>query len=363
MLYTSQNLLGFNGLVRYNITNPALKWETVYKMNAGVDISLFNERLLLTFDYFDNTTKDLLNWKQAADFAGITNYLTNDGTMKNTGFEVGVQGRILNGELKWDMGVNAGKYRNEVTELSEDIITKIAGANILTRKNSPIGLFYGYKTNGVYVTNEEANTAGLHALSANGTKIPFTGGDVRFANQTEDDVIDASDMTVIGDPNPDWYGSITNRFQWKRFTLNSVFTYVVGNDVYNAVRARFEAMTGYDNQTVNVLNRWVKDGHVTNTPKAVWGDPVGNARFSDRWIEDGSYLRLKSLSLSYDIPLKVRFIRGLQVYVTGLNLITFTKYLGYDPEFSTMQSPLAYGIDVGMMPQPRTFMAGVKLGL
>jgi len=186
---------------------------------------------------------------------------------------------------------------------------------------------------------------------------------VKFVKQTGGDVLNESDMTVIGDPNPDWYGSIVNNFRWKQFSLNTVFTYSIGNDVYNAVRANLESMTGYDNQTVNITNRWMKEGHITHTPKAVWGDPMGNSRFSDRWIEDGSYLRLKSVSLSYDIPLKLNFVRSFQVYATGLNLITFTKYLGYDPEFSALQSPLYYGIDLGMTPQPRSFVIGVKLGL
>lgn len=363
-LYTSQKLLTkFRGLVRGNIGNPALKWETVHKMNIGIDAALFNERLIVTLDLFNNVTKDLMIWKQTKDYVGITSYVENDGTMKNTGFEIGINGRIVNGDFKWDLGVNIAKYKNEITELSQDYMTEIAGATILTAKGNPLGLFYGYKTDGVYATTEEARAAGLNIGLADGTKMPFQAGDVRFVKQTAGDVLDASDMTVIGDPNPDWYGSIVNRMQWKRFTLNAVFTYSLGNDVYNAVRAKFESMKGFDNQTINVANRWMKEGHVTTTPRAVWGDPMENSRFSDRWIEDGSYLRLKSLSLSYDIPLKATFIRGLQVYVTGLNLITFTNYLGYDPEFSAMQSPLYYGVDMGITPNPRSLMVGVKLGL
>ena len=363
-LYTTQKLLTkFSGLVRGNIANPNLKWETVNKVNIGIDAALFNERLIVTLDLFNNVTKDLMIWKHAKDYVGITSYVENDGTMKNTGFEIGVNGRIFNGDLKWDLGVNIAKYKNEITELSENFVTDVAGAKILTRKGNPLGLFYGYKTDGVYATTEEANAAGLNIGRADGTKMPFAAGDVRFLKQTAGDLLDESDMTVIGDPNPDWYGSIVNRLQWKRFTLNTVFTYSIGNDVYNAVRAKFESITGYDNQTINVANRWMKEGHVTNTPKAVWGDPMGNSRFSDRWIEDGSYLRWKSLTISYDIPLKVSTVRGLQVYATGLNLITFTKYLGYDPEFSAMQSPLYYGIDMGMSPQPRSLIVGVKLGL
>ncbi|MDR1667001.1 MAG: SusC/RagA family TonB-linked outer membrane protein [Bacteroidales bacterium] len=362
-LYVPQSIIGSQGLVRGNIANPALKWETVNKFNAGVDAALFNERLAVTLDVFYNKTNDMLNWKQNKDYAGITTYAANDGAMKNTGFEVGIQGRIIDRAFKWDLGVNIAKYKNEVTELSEESITNIAGANILTKVGQPIGLFYGYQTNGVYATTVEADAAGLSARGDGSVLIPFTAGDVRFVNQNTDKIIDEADMTIIGDPNPDWYGSIVNRMQWKRLTLNAVFTYSIGNDIYNSIRADAESMIGFDNQTANIANRWSKEGHVTTAPKAVWGDPAGNSRFSDRWIEDGSYLRLKSLSISYDIPLKIRFFRGIQVYATGLNLFTLTKYLGYDPEFSAMQSPLYYGVDVGMTPQPRSFMFGIKLGL
>jgi TonB-linked SusC/RagA family outer membrane protein len=363
-LYVSQNFLGFQGLVRANIANQALKWETSAKMNLGVDAALLNERLSLTLDVYQSTTRDMLNWKQGEDFLGIPQYAINDGTMKNTGFEIGIQGRVINKAFKWDLGLNLSRYKNEVTAMADAFtLTQIAGGNVLTQVGNPIGLFYGYQTDGVYATSGEATAAALNIRRGDGTLLPLKAGDVRFVNQNTDNVIDESDMVVIGDPNPDLFGSVVSKMQWKHLTLNAVFTYSLGNDIYNAVRAGSESMTGYENQTININNRWSKEGHITVTPKATWGDPMGNSRFSDRWIEDGSYLRLKSLSLSYDIPLKVRFIRGLQVYATGLNLFTLTKYLGYDPEFSAMQNPLYHGIDVGMMPQPRTIMFGIKMGL
>jgi hypothetical protein len=287
--------------------------------------------------------------------------------MRNRGFELGVDGRILNGKIKWDLGVNAAHNKNTLTSMSIDkTVTQIAGGNVLTATGAPVGQFYGYRTDGVYATTETANAAGLNIQRGDGTKIPFRAGDVHFVNiNSPDDVIDEKDMTVIGDPNPILFGSIINRVQWKRITLNFVFTYSYGNDIYNAVRASVESMSGPENQTASVLNRWNREGHVTTVPRAEWGDPMNNSRFSDRWIEDGSYIRLKNLTLSYDIPLpaKLNFLSGLQIYVTGNNLYTFTRYLGYDPEFSALQSPLGYGIDTGMMPMPRSVLFGIKLGL
>jgi len=367
--YPSQNIFGFYGLTRGNFGNPELKWETVKRLNTGIDLAMFNERLRVGFDIYQSTTTDLLGWRQGEDFYGIKHYIVNDGSMRNRGFDLGLNGRILNSTVKWDMGVNIARYKNEVTALSVDeIITPIAGANIITKVGNPVGMFYGYKTNGVYATSAEAAADGLNIQRGDGFKIPFQAGDIRFVKNPENvnddaDVIGEGDMMIIGNPNPDFIGSITNRLQWKRLVFSAVFTYSYGNDIYNGVRANLESMTGNANQTTSVLNRWNREGHVTPVPRAVPGDPMDNSRFSDRWIEDGSYIRLKNVSISYDIPINLSFITGLQVYVTANNLLTFTKYLGYDPEFSIMQSPLAYGIDTGMAPMPRSFLFGIKLGL
>ncbi|MDR3365857.1 MAG: SusC/RagA family TonB-linked outer membrane protein [Prevotellaceae bacterium] len=363
--YTSQNMLGYYGLVRGNIANPALRWETTEKLNAGLDVALFNERVALSIDLYQNKTTDLLTWRQSNDYYGISEYVVNDGALKNRGVELGIQGRIINAALKWDVSLNIARYVNELTAIAGDEkLTEAGGATILTKVGNPINLFYGYKTSGVYATAAEAAADGLKIRKGDGQELPFAAGDVKFINlNSSDNFINEEDRTVIGNPNPDFFGSIVNRIQWKRFTLNAVLTFSYGNDVYNALRASVEAMTGTENQTAAVNNRWRKGGHVTSVPRAVWGDPMGNARFSDRWIEDGSYIRLKCLSLAYDIPLRLRFIKGLQVYATGSNLLTFTRYLGYDPEFSAMQSPLYYGVDMGVAPQPRTVMLGVKLGL
>ncbi|MDR1341621.1 MAG: SusC/RagA family TonB-linked outer membrane protein [Prevotellaceae bacterium] len=362
--YTSQNLFGYYGLLRANIANTELKWEQSAKLNVGLDLALLNERLSLSLDVYQTAITDLLTWKKGSEYYGIEQYAVNDGAMKNTGVDLSIQARVVNAAVKWDVGLNLSRYRNEVTDLSDgEKITAIAGANIRTKAGAPVGQFYGYKTDGVYATSAEAAAAGLNIQRGDGALIPFLAGDVRFVNLNGDNIIDEKDMAVIGDPNPDLFGSIVSKLQWKRWTLNAVITFSYGNDVYNALRANLEAMTGTENQTVAAGNRWSYEGHQTSTPKAVWGDPRGNARFSDRWIEDGSYIRLKSLSIAYDIPLRLNFIKGLQVYATGNNLLTFTKYLGYDPEFSAMQSPLYYGVDMGITPHPRAVMLGVKLGL
>ncbi len=363
--YIPQGMLGAYGLVRGNIPNEGLKWETNKKVTVGVDASFLKERLNLSLDLFSGKTEDLIGVRNVNTASGVGVAVLNDGSLRNKGIDININGRILDSSnLKWDMGLNLSKYENELLSLSDNQqITEISGGNVLSRVGSPIGLFYGYKTDGVFSSKAEATAAGLKLQNTDGSVLPFTAGDVRFADLHKDGVIDEKDMTIIGNPNPDFVGSYSNRVQWKRFTLNSVFTFSVGNDVYNAVRANLESMTGTDNQTIAANNRWRTEGQVTNAPKAVWGDPMGNSRFSDRWIEDGSYLRLKSLTLAYDLPVKAGFVNSAQVYVTGNNLVTFTKYLGYDPEFSTGQSPLYYGVDNGVTAQPRTILFGIKIGL
>lgn len=365
--YEPASFLGLYGMVRGNIPNTELQWETAVKRNVGLDLSLLNQRLNLSLDLFNNTTNNLLCTKTLPSSAGITTYLTNDGKLNNKGFEVGVQGRILNGDLKWDMGLQVSHYKNTLMEYADHrTITPYAGANILTQEGKPLALFYGYETDGVYATQAEAQAAGLQTEKANGQMAYFGAGDVRFVNQTSgDNIIDSEDMVVIGDPNPDLYGSITSRWQWKRFSLNAMFNYSLGNDVYNALRYNMEAMSGTINQTAAVLNRWSYDGHETSMPRAVYGDPMGNSRFSDRWIEDGSFLKLKTLTLSYQVPLgeNIPLLRGLEVYATGNNLFTVTKYLGYDPESNLSQNPLYYGIDTGATPQAASVLFGLRIAL
>ena len=285
--------------------------------------------------------------------------------MQNKGIDLNITGRIIDRPtVKWDLGLNISNYQNQLLAMSTDeTLTQIAGGTVRTKVGAPIAQFWGYQTDGIFRTQAEATAANLKIKNTDGTVVPFTAGDVKFVDQNLDGVINEKDMTVIGDPNPKFFGSVSNKIQYKRFTLNALITFSVGGSVYNALRANLESMSSLDNQTIVATDRWQTDGQITNTPKAVWGDPMGNARFSDRWIEDGSFARLKSVTLSYDIPLKSGFINNAQAYVTATNLLTFTNYLGYDPEFSSGQSPLYYGVDNGMSPQPRSVLVGIKIGL
>lgn len=364
--YVPQNFLGNYGLVRGNLVNENIKPERNSKMNVGVDLSLFNERLSLAADFYTNKVKDLLLYTDARSFTGFNEYVDNGGEMKNTGFDIALNARLVNTKaVKWDLGVSISKYKNEVTALKSGAFnTEIADATIRTQVGSPLGLFYGYKTNGVYATTAEAEQDQLYTMIGT-VKTPFTAGDVRFVNANNaDNVIDEKDMQVIGDPTPDFFGGITTELRWNRLSLSGKFIYSVGNDVYNYTRKSLESMSGFQNQTQAVLNRWKVEGQQTSMPKAMYGDPMGNSRFSDRWIEDGSYLKLKNLTIAYDVPIRSSFFTDLTVYAAGENLFTATKYKGYDPEITSIStSPLYYGIDAFTIPTSRTFYIGVKIGL
>jgi hypothetical protein len=191
----------------------------------------------------------------------------------------------------------------------------------------------------------------------------FEAGDIQYADLDGDHQITDADRTVIGDPNPDVYGNIFTTFNYKRLRLDINFNYSLGNDVYNYMRQQFESGSRFMNQTTAMTRRWQNEGQQTDIPRVFFQDPMGNARFSDRWIEDGSYLRLKTVTLSYSLPINSTFLQGLQFWIQGNNLLTLTKYLGTDPEFAISGSVIGQGIDLGRLSQSPSLVAGIKINL
>lgn len=363
--YVSENYLGSQGLVRGNIANPGLKWETVKKASAGLDAALFNERLSLSLDYFNNNSTDMITYEPVASVAGFQYALTNNSAMKTHGMSLGVNGRIINsGKLTWDLGVNLSTYKNKITSIPNgQQLSDYADGTIITRVGQPANEFYGLKTAGVYSSDAQAQASGLKNRLADGSLSSFRGGDMRFVDRDGNGVIDDNDRQVIGNPNPDLTGGISTTLNYRRWSVDAYFTFSSGNDIYNYTRRVLTAEDGYENQLQAVNNRWRAQGQVTDVPRAEYGDPAGNSRFSDRWIEDGSYLRLRTISVSYNLPLNVKSIKSAKIYVTGNNVFTMTHYLGYDPEFSADGNIFSQGTDIGLEPQFRTIQIGIRLGL
>ena len=388
------------GLFLSNIQNPKIQWETNHRVNVGVQTSLFNNRLALGLNYYWSKTTNLLTRQAVSDITGLSFMWTNDGALKNTGIDFSAHAVFLNTRnWKWEGGLTIGHYKNEMTDLPESDLNyiesyqldehgrEIAGTrttmhgytssiygqdNILTAVGRPVGVFYGYQTAGVFASDAEASTAGKYGYLRYPTGLSqnpyrnFMAGDVHFVDQNGDGWISEADMVQIGDPNPDIFGNFYTSLTWKNLTLDVNFKYSLGNDVFNYQRSQLEGVNNIYNQTTAVVNRWRYNGQVTDIPRAMASDNdawVNNERFSDRWIEDGSYLKLKKVRLTYKIPLTLSWLQGLSVWGEANNVFTVTKYLGQDPEVSCGTGVLYQGIDTGMLPQNRNFNLGVTINL
>lgn len=366
-----QNLA--NGLVLGNLGNTEVQWETTRRYSFGTELNFLKNRLNLKVNVFKSWTDNLLTYHELNFITGLENNWVNGGSLENKGYNITVNGHIIaTRNWNWELGASVGHYKNKLTALPDGqdyVETEVYGATIRSQIGQPVNLFYGYKTaptasgTYVYATSEDAKADGLYILGQNGVdKTYFGAGDVKFADNGDKE-INKADMQVIGDPNPDIYGNIFTSLSYKRIRLDVNFNYSLGNDAYNYLRSQLEGGNRFMNQSVAMANRWSYEGQVTDMPKVTWEDPMGNARFSDRWIEDASYLRLKAITLSYELPINNTFIHGLTFWGQANNVFTISKYLGADPDFSMSNSVLEQGIDRGLLANSRNFMLGIKINL
>jgi TonB-linked SusC/RagA family outer membrane protein len=321
--------------------NPDLKWETVTDINFGVDLGLFSNRVKLSADIYKKNTKDLL---QVIQFSTqLNDYYYNAGEIENKGLELSLNTRNLTGDFTWNTNFNISFNKNEVVELGLlkkipfNTLNSVGESVILLTEGNPVGSFYGYKVDGVD---------------------PATGS-LMYQDVNGDGQISPEDRTIIGNPNPDFTFGFSNNFSYKGFSLDALITGSQGNDIYNASRMDLTLMTNYNNQSTEVLNRWTTPGQITDVPRA--NDP--NAlHVSDRYVEDGSYVRLKSVTLGYQFKLESLKLNSVKLYVTAQNLYTITNYKGFDPEVGAFNnsSGLGQGIDLGTYPQVKTFIFGLK---
>lgn len=366
-----QNLA--NGLVLGNLGNTEVQWETTRRFSFGTELNFLKNRLNLKVNVFKSWTDNLLTYHELNFITGLENNWVNGGSLENKGYNITVNGHVIaTRNWNWELGASVGHYKNKLTALPDGqdyVETEVYGATIRSQIGQPVNLFYGYKTaptasgTHVYATSEDAKADGLYILGQNGVdKTYFGAGDVKFADNGDKE-INKADMQVIGNPNPDIYGNIFTSLSYKRIRLDVNFNYSLGNDAYNYLRSQLEGGNRFMNQSVAMANRWSYEGQVTDMPTVMWEDPMGNARFSDRWIEDASYLRLKAITLSYELPINNTFIHGLTFWGQANNVFTISKYLGADPDFSMSNSVLEQGIDRGLLANSRNFMLGIKINL
>ena len=358
---------GVTGKVIGNIGNTDLQWETTRRLTAGLNGNFIDNRLSIRFNYFKSWTSNILSFRQLSWTSGLDQNWSNDGKLENEGFDVSVGVKVLAlKDFSWELGASMGHYVNKVTALPDNnrsLETPVYGATVLTKVGQPVGVFYGYKANGVYTTSEAADADKHYIVKQNGDKQYFEAGDVRFADLDGNSEINEADRVVIGDPNPDIYGNIYTTLKYKNLQFHAVFNYSVGNDVFNYQRSLLEGGTYFLNQTTAMLNRWTTEGQQTDIPRASYRDPLGNSRFSDRWIEDGSYLRLANITLSWYLPIQSTYLQGITLWAGANNLFTVTRYLGSDPACAMSSSILSQGIDRGLLGVGRTITAGVNINL
>ena len=346
---TITNPLSGPAAVQVTYGNPDLKWETTAQTNLGFDLTMLDGRITFNFDVYYKKTSDVILNVQLPTSLPIHYIQTNAGEIENKGLELNLNTVNVDKNWKWTTDFNFSLNRNKVLSLKYTDVYyfgQIYSNNeyvSIVRAGIPLGSFYGYIAEGV-----DPNT-----------------GDMIYKDINNNGIVDPADRTVIGDANPDFIFGLTNSFTYNKWDFNFFFQGSVGNDIYNATRVDLEGMFDSKNQSTAVLRRWTPQNPNTDIPRAVGGGNMYNVRNSTRFLEDGSYVRLKSITLSYrliDKPSRKTGIQRLSVYLTGNNLLTFTGYSGFDPEVNAYgNSAVEAGIDYGTYPQSRSLMLGLNV--
>jgi TonB-linked SusC/RagA family outer membrane protein len=370
LISPGSNYLNQGGLALSQLANPNLKWERTRQTNIGFDLGFLQNRLYVSVDVYQRKTDDLLLTQRLGADTGFTGYSANVGNIENKGLEFALTTVNLRNEgtgFNWETNFNISFNRNKVTKLSDPSITGVA-AGFASRLivDQPLGAFYGYRVEKIFQAQEEIDA--LNRASSTGVyQASLTRpGDIKFRDLNNDGRITADDQEIIGNAQPKFFGGITNTVRFMNFDLSVLFQYNVGNKIYNSAASNTQGMSTDYGQDVAVLNRWTPTNTNTNIPRAVFGDPNTNTRNSDRFLEDGSYGRFKTVTLGYTFTnaLATRaHIRSLRIYAQAQNLVTFTKYSGLDPEVNSFSSSnTALGTDFFTFPQARTITGGITLG-
>ena len=360
----------FNGtqvtaVVPQSIPNPAVRWEEVEQTNIGLDVTLLDNRITVTADAYLKNTNGMLVPMSVPISTGYSDIVVpsiNAGKMQNKGIEISVTTQNTRGAFEWNTSFNISFNKNKIVSLNDSVpmFTGSIGLNqnlAIHSEGHPLNSFYGFVTNGIFQNQKEVDAYAVQVPGAD----PFNRtapGDIRFRDLNNDGKIDDADRTFLGNPNPTVIFAMNNTFAYKGIDLGIFLQGISGNKVFNANRINQEGMAVAQNQTTAVLDRWTGEGTSASMPRAVFNDPNKNTRVSNRYVEDGSYLRIKNVTLGYTLPkelsAKAKF-SSARVYVSCQNLVTFTNYTGFDPEVSSN------GIDLNVYPVTRTLSAGINL--
>lgn len=351
-----------------NVANPSLKWETSEQINVGVDFELFKSRLSGSLEVYKRDTKDLLQNADLPGSAGFGSILTNKGNLESKGLEIALNGMVFeNKDMKFEIGGNIAFMKTTISELgqalapvylgdTEEMRSYYIGNNVGNRgpynifvEGEEVGLFYGFKTNGIY--------------QAGDTFLPgFEAGDVRFVDVNGDGQINVADRTIIGNPNPDFIYGANVSFSYKRFSIRALFDGVFGNDILVTAFETLDTPVGdFNNITVAAYEQAWRPGAPSNTYPRIGATISGQGGPVDRMVSDGSYFRLNNLTVGYDLPFE-KHVSKAHIYLAGSNLFTWTDYKGYTPLVTSyLQNPNIMGVDNFNPPNSRTFTLGLTV--
>lgn len=361
----------FNGnaataIVPLMIPNPGIRWEKVEQANLGIDASMFGNRVQVTLDGYIKNTNDMLVPMSVPISTGYSDIVVpsiNLGKVQNRGIELSINTENIRGAFTWNTSFNVSYNQNRILKLN-DTIPLYTGSIGLNQNLSiqhpggyPINTFYGFVTNGIFQSPKDVEDYAVQVPGADPNN-RTSPGDIRFRDLNNDGKIDDDDRTFLGNPNPRFLFAMNNSFAWKGFDLSIFLQGITGNHIFNANRIYQEGMAVAVNQTTAVLDRWTGPNTSNSMPRAVFNDPNKNTRVSDRFVEDGSYLRIKNITFGYTLSprLAARMkMQSARLYLSGQNLLTFTRYTGFDPEVP------ANGIDLNVYPVTRTISAGINI--
>lgn len=381
------NYNGYTGVSQLTPQLNDLRWETVESSNLGMDLTLFNGRFTGTVEYYNKLTKDLLYNLTVPTSSGLTgSILTNLGNIQNRGIEVDFSYNAIKakkaGQLDWNIAFNLGHNENTVTSLPGGTLKNanaFANFGSQIKQGDPLGTYYGLVFKGVYATDADAvvrNEKGSAVYNLDGitprkmrlnseTGDTLKGGDAIYEDFNHDGIINDQDRVLIGNGNPVFFGGFNSDLSYKSFSLKLFVQFQYGNDIINGMRYTLESMDGANNQAISTLKRWRKQGDITDMPRALNGSNR-NYQGSTRWIEDGSYARLKFITVNYRFPrafVQRLKMNGIDAFVTANDLFTFAKYTGADPEISLTpfgNDPAFIGIDRGLNPRSRGYTVGIN---
>ena len=355
---------GFNfnqaaGLAPIQLGNPDLRWEESKQKDIALELGLFKNRINMVAEYYVKNTKNLLLARPLVGSSGFTSINENIGQLQNKGFEFTLNADVIKrNDFNWTTSFNITFPKNKVVKLAGTPFA--SGFASWVEEGQDVGAFRGFVVKGIFQTQAEISAAPVHSTLT-------SPGDIQFEDLNKDGRITTDDQRIIGSAVPKYFGGFTNNLSYKGFSLNIFLQFVQGNSVYNNTRAFSEGMNSIFGQAATTKNHWTPTKTTGTLPRAVFGDPNNNRRTSDRWLEDGSFTRLKNVVLSYNLPQSIisKFkISSLRFFIQGENLYTWTDYSGFDPEVSTFSvTNTAPGTDFLTFPQARTITFGLNIGL